>query len=183
MTWGQVGRGEVWACRGVGGAHQVSSYGVNFSFRSSFMMLRKMMMRIVVISGWSCERMHDDVDDVDYFEDANDIRETVREGWVSEVAEGQFPYLYFWPCWLLRAWAWWLLLCNNWALLTTDYWGLADRLFCKWRRKLRPCWQLKLTRKKIWGTAELAWTNFIMPVLASYLNQTSPTEIAPNVLK
>ena len=42
--------------------------------------------------------MHDDVDDVDYFEDANDIRETVREGWVSEVAEGQFPYLYFWPC-------------------------------------------------------------------------------------
>jgi len=53
----QAGRGEVWACRGVGGAHQVSSYGVNFSFR-----------------------------------------ETVREGWVSEVTEGQFPYLYFWPC-------------------------------------------------------------------------------------
>jgi len=53
----QAGRGEVWACRGVGGVHHVSSYGVNFSFR-----------------------------------------ETVREGWVSEVAEGQFPYLYFWPC-------------------------------------------------------------------------------------
>jgi len=53
----QAGRGEVWACRGAGGDHQVSSYGVNFSFR-----------------------------------------ETVREGWVSEVTEGQFPYLYFWPC-------------------------------------------------------------------------------------
>ena len=26
------------------------------------------------------------------------LRETVREGWVSEVEEGQFPYLYFWPC-------------------------------------------------------------------------------------
>ena len=26
------------------------------------------------------------------------LRETVREGWVSEVGEGQFPYLYFWPC-------------------------------------------------------------------------------------
>ena len=30
--------------------------------------------------------------------DHDDIRETVREGWVSEVTEGQFPYLYFWPC-------------------------------------------------------------------------------------
>ena len=28
-------------------------------------------------------------------------RETVRDGWVSEVSEGQFPYLYFWPCWQL----------------------------------------------------------------------------------
>ena len=37
----------------------------------------------------TCERLHDN---------SNDIRETVREGWVSEVAEGQFPYLYFWPC-------------------------------------------------------------------------------------
>jgi len=53
----QAGRGEVWASRGGGGTHRVSSYGVNFSFR-----------------------------------------ETVRDGWVSEVSEGQFPYLYFWPC-------------------------------------------------------------------------------------
>ena len=46
----------------------------------------------------------DDDDGNDYFDDDDehhdhdDIRETVREGWVSEVAEGQFPYLYFWPC-------------------------------------------------------------------------------------
>ena len=62
------------------------------------------MMKIPVISGWCCERLHENFDDVDCDDDADcfdyddDIRETVREGWVSEVAEGQFPYLYFWPC-------------------------------------------------------------------------------------
>ena len=78
----QAGRGEVWACRGAGGAHQVSSYGVNFSFR------------------WFHQK--DDIVFMTMTTHDHIIRETMREGWVSEVAEGQFPYLYFWPCWSLK---------------------------------------------------------------------------------
>ena len=46
-------------------------------------------------------------------------RETVRDGWVSEVSEGQFPYLYFWPCWQLADY------CQGASYLTSTF-GLAD---------------------------------------------------------
>ena len=46
-------------------------------------------------------------------------RETVRDGWVSEVSEGQFPYLYFWPCWQLADY------CQRASYLTSTF-GLAD---------------------------------------------------------
>ena len=52
-------------------------------------------------AGWfqdDCDYVDRDDED-DYDDDVMlMLRETVREGWVSEVGEGQFPYLYFWPC-------------------------------------------------------------------------------------
>ena len=50
----QAGRGEVWACRGGGGTHQVSSYGVNFSFRWAWWLMVKVEFYCNIITGRLC---------------------------------------------------------------------------------------------------------------------------------
>ena len=50
----QAGRGEVWASRGGGGTHQVSSYGVNFSFRWTWWLMVKVEFYCNIITGRLC---------------------------------------------------------------------------------------------------------------------------------
>ena len=51
----QAGRGEVWASRGGGGTHQVSSYGVNFSFRWTWWLMVKVEFIATSLQG-DCAR-------------------------------------------------------------------------------------------------------------------------------